>query len=99
MIFFCNFASQNYCKLDVVRTLNFIDLFAGAYTCFSALFDKELICLDKNFQVIFSANLQKSKSKDYFAKYFAPIERVKLQMPQKYLPKRKFLEWHLDTEK
>jgi hypothetical protein len=31
-----------------------------------------------------------------FVKYFAPIEKVKLQMPQKYLPKREFLEWHLD---
>jgi putative restriction endonuclease len=69
--------------------------------CLSALydkaFDKGLIGFDKNFQMIFSADLQKNKSKDYFAKYFAPIEKVKLQMPQKYLPKREFLEWHLDT--
>jgi putative restriction endonuclease len=40
--------------------------------------------------------LQKNKSKDYFVKYFAPIERVKLQMPQRYLPKAEFLEWHRD---
>jgi putative restriction endonuclease len=69
--------------------------------CLSALydkaFDKGLIGFDKNFQVVFSAALQKNKSKDYFAKYFAPIETAKLQMPQKYLPKREFLEWHLDT--
>jgi putative restriction endonuclease len=69
--------------------------------CLSALydkaFDKGLIGFDKNFQVIFSVNLQKNKSKNYFVKYFAPIEKAKLQMPQKYLPKREFLEWHLDT--
>jgi len=68
--------------------------------CLSALydkaFDKGLIGFDTNFQVIFSANLQKNKSRDYFVKYFAPIEKVKLQMPQKYLPKQEFLEWHLD---
>jgi putative restriction endonuclease len=69
--------------------------------CLSALydkaFDKGLIGFDKNFQVVFSTNLQKNKGKDYFAKYFAPIEKAELQMPQKYLPKREFLEWHLDT--
>lgn len=68
--------------------------------CLSALydkaFDKGLIGFDKKFQVIFSANLQKQKGKDYFAKYFAPVEKAKLQMPQKYLPKQEFLQWHLD---
>jgi hypothetical protein len=38
--------------------------------------------------------LQKNKSKDYFVKCLAPIENVKLQVPQKYLPKAAFLEWH-----
>ena len=68
--------------------------------CLSALydkaFDKGLIGVDKNFQIIFSAGLKKNTGKDYFVKYFASIEKVKLQMPQKYLPKREFLEWHLD---
>ena len=35
------------------------------------------------------------KVKDYFVKYFAPVERVKLQRPQKYLPKLEFSDWHL----
>jgi putative restriction endonuclease len=69
--------------------------------CLSALydkaFDKGLIGFNKNFEVIFSADLKKNTDKDYFVKYFAPIEKIKLQMPQKYLPKQEFLEWHLDT--
>jgi putative restriction endonuclease len=43
-----------------------------------------------------SASLQKNKGKDYFVKYFTPIEKAKLQMPQKYLPKAEFLEWRRD---
>jgi putative restriction endonuclease len=68
--------------------------------CLSALydkaFDKGLIGINANYEVILSANLNKNRTKDYFVKYFAPIEKVKLQMPQKYLPKREFLEWHRD---
>jgi putative restriction endonuclease len=68
--------------------------------CLSALydkaFDKGLIGINTNYEVILSAALQKNKGKDYFVKYFAPIEKVKLSMPQKYLPKREFLKWHRD---
>jgi putative restriction endonuclease len=68
--------------------------------CLSALydkaFDKGLIGFDKNFQVVFSINLKKNTGKDYFVKYFALIEKATLQMPQKYLPKQDFLQWHLD---
>jgi hypothetical protein len=46
---------------------------------------------------ILSVTLQKQKSKDYFVKYFEPIEKEKLQMSQKYLPKQDFLERLLDT--
>jgi putative restriction endonuclease len=68
--------------------------------CLSALYDKAcdkgLIGINANYEVILSTNLNKNRTKDYFVKYFAPIEKVKLQMPQKYLPKQKFLEWHRD---
>ena len=68
--------------------------------CLSALydkaFDKGLIGINANYEVMLSIALQKNKGKDYFVKYFAPIEKVKLQMPQKYLPKAEFLEWHRD---
>jgi putative restriction endonuclease len=69
--------------------------------CLSAFYDKAfdrgLIGINANYEVLLSATLQKNKSKDYFVKYFALIEKVKLQMPQKYLPKKEFLEWHLNT--
>jgi len=68
--------------------------------CLSALydkaFDKGLISVNERYEVILSSALNKNSGKGYFAKYFAPIEKVNLQMPQKYLPKREFLEWHWD---
>ena len=68
--------------------------------CLSALydkaFDKGLIGVNANYEIILSAKLNKNKGKDYFVKYFAPIEKLKIQMPQKYLPKQDFLQWHLD---
>ena len=68
--------------------------------CLSALYDKVfdrgLLGFDKNYQVILSNKLKKNETKDYYKKYFAPFENVKLDMPQKYLPNPDFLEWHLD---
>ena len=68
--------------------------------CLSALYDKAfdrgLIGVNKQYEVVLSTTLNKNKGKVFFIQYFAPVEKVKLQMPQKYLPKREFLEWHWD---
>lgn len=68
--------------------------------CLSAMydkaFDKGLIGINERYNVVLSTALNKNIGKDYFVKYFAPIENVKLKMPQKYLPNRIFLQWHLD---
>jgi len=68
--------------------------------CLSALydkaFDKGLIGINERYEIILSATLNKNNDKNYFAKYFAAIEKVKLQMPKKYLPNKVFLQWHLD---
>ena len=68
--------------------------------CLSALYDKAfdsgLIGINDRYEVVFSTTLDKNRSKDYFVKYFAPVEKAKLQMPQKYLPNPQFLQWHLD---
>jgi len=68
--------------------------------CLSSLydkaFDKGLIGINERYEVIFSAALNKNKGKDYFVQYFTPIEKAKLQKPQKYLPSLQFLQWHLD---
>lgn len=69
--------------------------------CFSALydkaFDKGLIGINTDYKIIFSEILNKKKETEYFQKYFASIENQEILKAQKYLPKKEFLEHHLDT--
>ncbi|AOC94413.1 hypothetical protein BB050_01282 [Flavobacterium anhuiense] len=69
--------------------------------CFSALydkaFDKGLIGINTDLKIIFSDSLKKKKDTEYFQKYFAPIENQEILKAQKYLPRKEFLEHHLDT--
>lgn len=69
--------------------------------CFSALydkaFDKGLIGINRNFQVILSASLKKKKETSFYQNHFASIENLKITHPIKYLPRKEFLEYHLDT--
>ncbi|CAN1549914.1 COG3440 Predicted restriction endonuclease [Flavobacteriaceae bacterium] len=69
--------------------------------CLSALydkaFDKGLIGINQNYQVIISANLKKKKETSFYQSHFATVENLKITDPLKYLPRKEFLEYHLDT--
>jgi len=69
--------------------------------CFSALydcaFDRGYIGVNKKFEIILSSELKKKAKEDYYSKYFSELEGVPITKPKKYLPKREFLEYHLDT--
>ena len=69
--------------------------------CLSALFDKAydkgIIGITPNYEVIFSTSLKSKKETSYYKNNFAPIENLKISEPLKYLPKKEFLEFHLDT--
>jgi putative restriction endonuclease len=69
--------------------------------CLSALydkaFDKGLIGINQNYQVILSASLKKKKETSFYQSHFATIESLKITNPIKYLPRKEFLEYHLDT--
>lgn len=58
--------------------------------CLSVLydkaFDKGLITFDKDCRVLFSNQLQSNVEKDYYTKYFVPIEGQKLHQPTRYAP-------------
>ena len=68
--------------------------------CFSALydkaFDKGLIGLNEKYQILLSSALKKKNGNDYFEKYFAPLENQTLILPQRYFPKKEFIQYHLD---
>lgn len=66
--------------------------------CLSALydkaFDKGFITFDDKFKVVISSRLYENVEKDYYKKYFTPIENNTLLSPKKYMPNQKFLEYH-----
>lgn len=59
-------------------------------------FDKGLIGINSNYSIIFSEQLKNEYKKDYFKKYFEPIEEKKLTLPERFLPEISFLEYHLE---
>ena len=68
--------------------------------CLSSLYDKAfdqgLISFNNDQHVIFSVRLKANVGKDYYAKYFLPVENATLVTPRKYHLNPQFLEWHRD---
>jgi putative restriction endonuclease len=68
--------------------------------CFSPLydraFDKGYIGVNANYEIVLSAYLIKKDKEEYHLKYFAPLARTKIILPQKYYPKKEFLEYHMN---
>ena len=68
--------------------------------CLSSLYDKAfdvgLIGFADDTSVMLSPRLKANADKDYFDKYFAPIEGRHLVVPRKYHVNPTFLKWHRD---
>lgn len=69
--------------------------------CLSALYDKAfdrgLIGINQNYEVILSISIKKKKDLSFYKNHFELIEKMKITEPLKYLPRKEFLEYHLDT--
>lgn len=69
--------------------------------CLSALydkaFDKGLIGINQSYQILLSQKLKKKKDTSFYQNHFATIENLKITNPIKYLPRKEFLEYHLDS--
>ena len=69
--------------------------------CLSALydkaFDKGLIGIDLNYEIILSKDLKPKKDTIFYQQHFAPIENKKIIEPLSYLPRKDFLQYHLDV--
>lgn len=68
--------------------------------CLSALydkaFDKGLIGINTNHEIIFSDTIKKKKGTEFFDRYFSSFENYKIISAQ-ITPRKEFLEYHLDT--
>lgn len=69
--------------------------------CLSALydkaFDKGLIGIDLNYEIILSKDLKPKKDTAFYQQHFAPIENKKIIEAISYLPRKEFLQYHLDV--
>lgn len=69
--------------------------------CFSPLydraFDKGYIGINGKSEILISSALKKKEKEDYYSKYFSHLSGTKLFLPQKYHPKKEFLQYHLDS--
>jgi len=69
--------------------------------CLSALFDraydKGLIGISCNYDIIVSPELKKHSTSFYYDKYFGHFAGIKLRQPVEYYPNKDFLQYHLDT--
>ncbi len=69
--------------------------------CLSALYDraydKGLIGITEKYHVILSPALKTNEKKEFYPLIFGQLEGFKLNLPQKYLPKKEFLQYHLDV--
>lgn len=69
--------------------------------CLSALYDKAydkgLIGITEKYQIILSSILKTKEKENFYLLTFGNLSGSTLQLPQKYLPKKEFLQYHLDT--
>ena len=69
--------------------------------CLSSLYDraydKGLIGITEKYQIVLSSELKTKEKKEFYPSTFGNISGIILQLPQKYLPKKEFLQYHLDT--
>ncbi len=69
--------------------------------CLSALydkaFDKGLITFDHEYRIVLSSTLNEYSTKEFYQSHFRQIEKKKMILPEKYLPKKEFIEWHQEN--
>jgi putative restriction endonuclease len=70
--------------------------------CLSSLydkaFDKGYLGIDENYRIVLSPHLMRRKNEDFYQKYFAFLPDAALLKPNKYLPKKEFLNYHYSNK-
>ncbi|NII24369.1 HNH endonuclease [Pseudoflavitalea sp. X16] len=69
--------------------------------CLSPLYDraydKGYIGINEDFEILLSPRLKEKHTLEYHAKHFAVLTETKINLPQRYHPKKEFLQYHMDT--
>lgn len=69
--------------------------------CLSSLYDraydKGYIGINERYEVVLSLALKKKDNEPYYEPWFARLLDKKMNLPQKYLPAKSFLQYHMDV--
>lgn len=69
--------------------------------CLSSLYDKAYdkgyIGINEKYEIIISTALKSKKPESFYDRHFSFLEFSKITLPTKYLPKKEFLQFHLDV--
>ena len=69
--------------------------------CLSALydraFDKGYITISEDYKIVVATELKKKQQYPFYQNHFATLEGAKIELPQKYFPKKEFLQFHQDV--
>lgn len=60
-------------------------------------FDKGYIGVNKKFEILISTELKRKNKREYYLQQFHFLTGKKILLPKKYLPKKEFLDFHLDV--
>lgn len=64
---------------------------------YDSAFDRGLIGINTDYSIIISPKLMEYENAHYFAKHFGCLKKQKLNLPERFFPNKKFLEYHLDS--
>lgn len=69
--------------------------------CLSSLYDKAydkgFIGINERHELVLSTAIKKKEKEGYYQPWFAHLPNKKLILPQKYLPAKRFLQYHMDV--
>lgn len=60
-------------------------------------FDRGLITVDSNYRIVFSTKLNEIEMDNLSREWFLSYKGKQIMLPEKFLPERKFLEYHNDV--
>lgn len=69
--------------------------------CFCSLhdkaFDRGLIGINEDYKIVISRDLNKMRNENYFSIYFGNFQNKPINLPEKFLPRIDFLQFHINN--
>ena len=64
---------------------------------YDAAFDRGLIGIKPDYSIILSTKIKERNNEIFYDRYFSSISGTQIGLPERYKPRKEFLEFHLDT--